>query len=136
MKATMKRATLLLLFVLFAANCFAGNALEELNKRRARAGLPAYKPDAKLQAAAERSAQAQARSGAMYHCLHVGSRSGVGYTWGADHTGKRFDTCYAFSSQGGYAGAAAVVGQNGNTYYALDIRDTPSPVVVRKVEAK
>mgnify|MGYP002626417138 CR=1 FL=1 len=132
----MKRASLLLLFMLFAANCFGANALEELNKRRARAGLPAFKPDAQLQAAAERSASAQARSGAMYHCLHIGSRSGVGYQWGADPTGKQFNTCYAFGYQGGYAGAAAVVGPNGSTYYALDIRDTPSPVVVRKVESK
>ena len=136
MKATMKRAGLLLLLVLFATNCFAGNALDELNKRRVRAGLPAYKPDAQLQAAAERSASAQARSGAMYHCLHIGSRSGVGYGSSYDPTGKRFNTCYAFSPQAGYAGAAAVVGRNGQTYYALDIRDTPSPVVVRKVPVK
>ena len=122
----MKRASLLLLFMLFAANCFGANALEELNKRRARAGLPAFKPDAQLQAAAERSASAQARRGARYPCLHIG----------ADPAGKQFNTCYAFGYQGGYAAAAAVVGPNGSTYYALDIRDTPSPVVVRKVESK
>ena len=132
----MKRASLLLLFLLLAGNCFGANALEELNKRRVRAGLPAFKPDARLQAAAERSANAQARSGAMYHTLHMGSRSGVGCQLGADPTGKRFNTCYAFGPQGGYAGAAAVIGRNGITYYALDIRDTPSPVVVRKVETK
>jgi hypothetical protein len=118
--------------VLCASNCFGADVLQQLNARRARAGLPPFKPDAKLQMAAERSAQAQARSGAMYHCLHIGSRSGVGCASGSDPLGMRFNTCYAFNYGGGYAGAAAVVGRNGQTYYALDIRDTPSPQPVVK----
>ena len=56
---------------------------------------------------------------------------------GADFDGRRFNTCYAWNYGGGYAGAAAVVGANGNTYYALDIRDTPSPQpVVKRTVAK
>jgi hypothetical protein len=110
--------------------------LAQLNARRVKAGLPPYKADAQLQAAAERSAQQQARSGAMYHCLHIGSRSGVGMGSGSDPAGLRFNTCYAFNYGGGYAGAAAVVGPYG-TYYALDIRDTPSPQpIVRQTVAK
>jgi hypothetical protein len=120
------KSILFLSVVLCAANCFGADALQQLNIRRVKAGLPAYKADAQLQAAAERSAQAQARSGAMYHCLHIGSRSGVGCGSRRDYEGRRFNTCYAFSPRGGYAGAAAVVGRNGQTYYALDIRDTPS----------
>ena len=128
------KAMMFLLAVLFTTNCFGANALEQLNKRRVKAGLPPYKADAKLQAAAEKSAQTQARAGAMWHCCHIGSRSGVGYSSGSDPAGYRFNTCYAFDGNGGYAGAAAVVGPNGNTYYALDIRNTPSPVV-RKVSS-
>lgn len=125
-----------LALVLCTANCFAADALEQLNARRMRAGLQPFKPDPVLQAAAERSAQQQARSGSMYHCLHVGSRSGVGMASGSDWEGRRFNTCYAMSGGGGYAGAAAVVGRNG-TYYALDIRNSPSPQpIVRRTVAK
>ena len=123
------KAMMFLVVVLFAANCFGANALEQLNQRRIKAGLPAYKADVRLQAAAEHSAQTQARYGAMRHCCHIGSRSGVGYAGSFDPEGHRFNTCYAFSRSGGYAGAAAVVGPNGQTFYALDIRDTPSPIV-------
>jgi len=118
-----------LALMLCASTSFGADALAQLNARRVRAGLPAFKPDAALQAAAERCAQQQARSGAMYHCLHIGSRSGVGMGSGSDWEGRRFNTCYAFDYSGGYAGAAAVVGRNGQTYYALDIRNSPSPVV-------
>lgn len=132
----MKSLSIFLFVALCAGNCFGADALAQLNARRVRAGLPAFKPDAALQAAAERSAQQQARSGAMYHCLHIGSRSGVGMGSGSDPTGRQFNSCYAFDYSGGYAGAAAVVGPNG-TYYALDIRDTPSPrPVVRQTVAK
>jgi hypothetical protein len=125
-------ALLFLGVMLCAADCFGADVLAQLNARRAKAGLPQFKPDPALQAAAERSAQAQARSGAMYHCLHIGSRSGVGCGSGSDPAGLRFNTCYAFNYGGGYAGAAAVVGRNGQTYYALDIRDTPTPHRVLK----
>jgi hypothetical protein len=121
------KSFLFLVVILCAANCFAADALSQLNARRAKAGLPPFKPDAKLQAAAERSAQTQAQRGYMHHCCHIGSRYGVGMSGSSDPRGLRFDSCYAFDYSGGYAGAAAVVGRNGQTYYALDIRSTPSP---------
>lgn len=125
------KAILFVAAFMFTTTCFGGNALEQLNKRRVKAGLPAYKADAKLQAAAERSAQRQSKYGAMQHCCHIGSRSGVGCGSGSDPKGYRFNTCYAFNYGGGYAGAAAVVGRNGQTYYALDIRTTPSPTTTK-----
>jgi len=102
------------------------DALAQLNWRRARVGLAPYRADPQLQAAAENSAQAQARTGRMFHSRHIGSRSGVGMTSIRDPQGRRFQTCYAFSRHAGYAGAAAAVGRNGRTFYALDIRDGPS----------
>jgi len=61
----------------------------------------------------------------MFHNSHIGSRSGVGYTSQNDPQGRRFHTCYSLGRGTAYAGAAAVVGRNGATYYALDLSSSP-----------
>ncbi|MEO2046464.1 MAG: hypothetical protein ABGX16_07810 [Pirellulales bacterium] len=116
----------LLLLGMTASDVVAASALNQLNWRRAKLGLPAYKFDAVLQVAAERSAQAQASRGSMFHNRHVGSRSGVGYSSYSDPQGRRFRTCFAFGRGTAYVGAAVAVGRNGHTYYSLDLRNTPS----------
>jgi len=122
------RAILLVVTVLMfiSGEVYGANALRQLNWRRAQVGLPAYKADAKLQAAAERSARAQARRGSMFHNSHIGNRSGVGMTSQNDPQGRRFHTCYSMGRGTAWAGAAAVVGRNGRTYYSLDLRNSPS----------
>ena len=104
---------------------YGADALRNLNWRRAQVGLPAYKADPVLQQAAERSAQAQARRGRMFHNGHIGNRSGVGMTSRNDPTGRRFHTCYSMGRGTAWAGAAAVVGRNGQTYYSLDLSNSP-----------
>ena len=104
---------------------YGADALRNLNWRRQQVGLPAYKADPVLQAAAERSAQAQASRGRMRHCNHIGNRSGVGMTSRRDPTGRRFHTCYSMGRGTAWAGAAAAVGRNGQTYYALDLSNSP-----------
>jgi len=96
------------------------NALAHLNRLRARRGLPAYRADAVLQRAAERSVNRQAASGGgCFHCCHIGSWRGVG------SGGNQFHSCYAFASGSAYAGVASVRGRNGRMYYAIDCSRHP-----------
>jgi len=120
------RALLILLALCWCSEASARDALAQLNWRRARVGLPAYKADPSLQAAAEASAQAQASRGRMFHNRHIGTRSGVGWDSQNDPEGRRFYTCCSFARGSAWAGAAVAVGRNGQTYYSLDLRNSPS----------
>lgn len=100
------------------ANQPFNSALTELNMIRARRGLRALVEDASLSAIAYRKASIQANRGVMYHPGGTmgGARfEGVGM-------GRQFTTCYQDARNVQYAGAATVVGRNGQRYHCLLIR--------------
>jgi len=118
--------TMIVVAIFFTGDeAYGRNAMAEINWRRTHSGLPAFRPDARLQAASERSAQHQARRDRMSHQNHIGDYSGVGVT--SDSRGPRvFRTCYSFQRGSAYAGAAAAQGRSGRWYFSLDLRRSPS----------
>jgi hypothetical protein len=112
---------MLLLFFVLACSAHGQDALAQLNWRRTHVGLPAFRPDPRLQIAAERSARAMAREDRMFHNSHIGRRSGIGMT-GSVYGPRKFKTCYSFAAGSSWAGAAAVRSRSGRWYFALDLR--------------
>ena len=95
-----------------------GSAIAELNSIRARRGLPALVEDPSLTSYAYRKASIQANRGAMYH--PGGSMGGARFE--GVGMGQYFTTCYADIRGSHYAGAATVVGRNGQRYHCLLVR--------------
>ena len=96
----------------------AGSAIAEVNALRARRGLSPLIEDASLSAVAHQKASIQAQRGAMGH--PSGSMGGARYE--GVGMGNQFIACYLYSNVGKYAGAATVVGANGQRYHCLLIR--------------
>lgn len=94
------------------------SAMAELNYTRSRRGLPALIEDPALSAVAWQKASIQANRGAMFH--PGGSMGGARFE--GVGMGPQFITCYQYSNVGTYAGAATVVGRNGQRYHCLLIR--------------
>lgn len=94
------------------------SAMDEVNAIRAQQGLPEFIEDPSLTAVAYSKAAIQANRGAMGH--PGGSMGGARYE--GVGMGYRFTTCYLYSNAGRYAGAATVVGRNGQRYHCLLIR--------------
>lgn len=94
------------------------SALAELNSLRSQRGLPALMEDPSLTAIAHQKASIQASRGAMFHpggSLGSARYEGVG-------VGARFITCYQYATGILYAGAATVVGRDGQRYHCLLVR--------------
>ena len=94
------------------------SALAELNGLRAKRGLPALVEDPSLSAIAYKKASIQANAGATYHpggTMGSARYEGVG-------RGRQFTTCYQNATNVRYAGAATVVGRNGQRYHCLLVR--------------
>lgn len=94
------------------------SAMAELNYTRSQRGLPALIEDPALSAVAWQKASIQANRGAMFH--PGGSMGGARFE--GVGMGPQFITCYQYSNVGTYAGAATVVGRNGQRYHCLLIR--------------
>ena len=93
-------------------------ALAELNAIRARRGLFALVEDPSLTVIAQRKATIQANAGAMYHpggSMCSARYEGVGM-------GPQFISCYQNATNVRYAGAASVVGRNGQRFHCLLLR--------------
>ena len=95
-----------------------GAALAEVNSIRTQRGLHAFIEDESLSAVAHKKASIQANRGWMGH--PGGSMGGARYE--GVGVGNRFISCYLYSNVGRYAGAASVVGRNGQRYHCLLIR--------------
>lgn len=94
------------------------SALAELNAQRAQRGLRALVEDPSLTVIARHKASIQANRGAMFHpggSLGSARYEGVG-------VGARFIACYQYATGIVYAGAATVVGRNGQRYHCLLVR--------------
>ena len=96
----------------------SGSALAEVNMLRAQRGLAPFIEDASLSTVAYQKASIQANRGAMGH--PGGSLGGARYE--GVGMGSQFVSCYLYSNVGRYAGAASVVGRNGQRYHCLLIR--------------
>lgn len=94
------------------------SALAELNSIRASKGIPALIEDQSLSALAHQKASIQANRGAMYH--PGGSMGGARFE--GVGMGPRFTSCYQDARNVTYAGAATVVGRNGQRYHCLLVR--------------
>ena len=96
----------------------AGSAIAEANTLRIQRGLPPFIEDPSLSAVAYNKASIQANAGQMYH--PGGSMGGARYE--GVGMGQQFLTCYLYSNVGQYAGAATVVGRNGQRYHCLLVK--------------
>ena len=94
------------------------SALAELNGIRARKGLPALIEDPSLSAIAHQKASKQAQAGAMFH--PGGTMGGARYE--GVGMGPQFTSCYQDITGATYAGAATVVGRNGQRYHCLLVK--------------
>ncbi len=119
----MRRVILSLLFLaIMASQSLGADALESLNAKRKKNGLYALKPDATLQKWAEHKAEVQAKRHQMGHLVrgsYPGRGEGVGMVSGKDPKGSRLRACMMYTRRFKHAGAAAVVGNNGRTYYCV-----------------
>ena len=117
-------ASIICLLSVAKLSCGA-DVLHNVNVRRSYLGLPPFIHDPRLTQLAERESNIQASRGRMGHysgCPSPARGAGVGYTSYRDPTGRRFQSCYAATRKYRYAGASAVVGRNGRTYYTLMLR--------------
>ena len=104
----------------------AADVLQSLNVMRRSYGLPPYLPDPRLAQGAETICHTMARQGRSGHIgwhTRFGARAeGTGNRSITDPLGRRFYACYSASRRFRYAGASAVVGRGGRTFYTLILR--------------
>ena len=103
------------------------------NKRESRPFLKPYKPDPQLQEQAELIVLEMAtlnhkghlnrrQRGSEYNFYPVARGEGCGWYGAKDYTGNHYTTCFLYSRNYTYAGAAAAISTNGTTFYVLLVK--------------